>query len=46
MEVNFFQILLIDLLIIGILTHLKLCLTDPIHNFKWVKIIQIRQNGS
>ena len=26
-------------------THLKLCLADAIHNFKWVKIIQIRQNG-
>ena len=25
--------------------HLKLCLADAIHNFKWVKIIQIRQNG-
>ena len=22
-------------------THLKLCLADAIHNFKWVKIIQI-----
>ena len=26
---------------IGIFTHLKLCLADAIHNFKWVKIIQI-----
>ena len=26
-------------------THLKLCLADAIHNFKWVKIIQIWQNG-
>ena len=26
-------------------THLKLCLADAIHNFKWVKIIQILQNG-
>ena len=25
-------------------THLKLCLADAIHNFKWVKIIQITQN--
>ena len=25
--------------------HLKLCLADAIHNFKWVKIIQIWQNG-
>ena len=24
---------------------LKLCLADAIHNFKWVKIIQISQNG-
>ena len=23
----------------------KLCLADAIHNFKWVKIIQIWQNG-
>ena len=23
--------------------HLKLCLADAIHNFKWVKIIQIWQ---
>ena len=29
---------------IGIFTHLKLCLADAIHNFKWVKIIQIWQN--
>ena len=29
-----------------IFTHLKLCLADAIHNFKWVKIIQICQNGS
>ena len=27
-----------------IFTHLKLCLADAIHNFKWVKIIQIRQD--
>ena len=26
-------------------TPLKLCLADAIHNFKWVKIIQIWQNG-
>ena len=26
-------------------THLKLCLADAIHNFKWVKIIKIWQNG-
>ena len=26
--------------------HLKLCLADAIHNFKWVKIIQIWQNES
>ena len=26
-------------------THLKLCLADAIHNFKWVKNIQISQNG-
>ena len=26
---------------IWISTHLKLCLADAIHNFKWVKIIQI-----
>ena len=24
---------------IRIFTHLKLCLADAIHNFKWVKII-------
>ena len=24
-----------------IFTHLKLCLADAIHNFKWVKIIKI-----
>ena len=30
---------------IGIFTHLKLRLADAIHNFKWVKIIQIYQNG-
>ena len=29
---------------IWIFTHLKLCLADAIHNFKWVKIIQIWQN--
>ena len=29
-----------------IFTHLKLCLADAIHNFKWVKIIQIWQNRS
>ena len=33
-----------------IFTHFKLCLadaihSDAIHNFKWVKIIQIWQNG-
>ena len=27
------------------LYNLKLCLADAIHNFKWVKIIQIWQNG-
>ena len=27
-----------------IFTHLKLCLADAIHNFKWVKIIQIWQH--
>ena len=27
-----------------IFTHLKLCLADAIHNFKWVKIIHIWQN--
>ena len=27
-----------------IFTHLQLCLADAIHNFKWVKIIQIWQN--
>ena len=27
-----------------IFTHLKLCLADAIHNFKWVKIIQIWKN--
>ena len=31
---------------IVIFTHLKLCLADAIHNFKWVKIIQISQSGS
>ena len=31
--------------LIGLFTHLKLCLADVIHNFKWVKIIQIWQNG-
>ena len=30
---------------IWIFTHLKLCLADAIHNFKWVKNIQIWQNG-
>ena len=30
---------------IWIFTHLKLCLADAIHNFKWVKIIQIWQYG-
>ena len=30
---------------IWIFTHLKLCLADAIHNFKWVKIIQIWQKG-
>ena len=30
---------------IKIFTHLKLCLADAIHNFKWVKIIQIWQKG-
>ena len=30
---------------IEIFTHLKLCLADAIHNFKWVKIMQIWQNG-
>ena len=30
---------------IWIFTHLKLCLADAIHNFKWVKIIQNWQNG-
>ena len=29
---------------IEIFNHLKLCLADAIHNFKWVKIIQICQN--
>ena len=28
-----------------IFTHLKLCLADAIHNFKWVKIIEIWLNG-
>ena len=27
--------------VIWISTHLKLCLADAIHKFKWVKIIQI-----
>ena len=26
-------------------THLKLCLADAIHNFKWVKIIQLWQKN-
>ena len=30
---------------IWIFTQLKLCLADAIHNFNWVKIIQIWQNG-
>ena len=30
---------------IWIFTHFKLCLADAIHNIKWVKIIQIWQNG-
>ena len=30
---------------IWIFTHLTLCLADAIHNLKWVKIIQIWQNG-
>ena len=29
---------------IWIFTHLKLCLAHAIHNFRWVKIIQIWQN--
>ena len=29
---------------IEIFTHLKLCLADAMHNFNWVKIIQIWQN--
>ena len=29
--------------LIEIFTHLKLCLADAIHNFKWVKIILIWQ---
>ena len=29
---------------IEIFTHFRLCLADAIHNFKWVKIIQILQN--
>ena len=35
----------LTLYLIWILTHLKLCLADAIHNFKWVKIIHIWQNG-
>ena len=31
--------------LIWIFTHLKLCLADEIHNFEWVKIIQIWQKG-
>ena len=31
--------------IIRTTASLKLCLSDAIHNFKWVKIIQIWQNG-
>ena len=27
--------------LIEIFTHLKLCLADAIHNFKWVKIMPI-----
>ena len=30
---------------IWIFTHLKLCLADAIHNFKWVKIGQVWLNG-
>ena len=29
--------------LIWIFTHLKLCLADAIHNFKWVKSVQIWQ---
>ena len=29
--------------LIGIFTHLKFWIADAIHNFKWVKIIQICQ---
>ena len=32
-------------LFIGNFTHLKLCLADAIHNFKWVKITQNWKNG-
>ena len=32
--------------LVGIFTHLKLCLADAIHNFKCVKIIEIWQNGN
>ena len=31
--------------LILVFTHLKLCLANAIHNFKWVKIIQIWLNG-
>ena len=30
--------------LIGISTHLKLCLADAFHSFKWVETIQIWQN--
>ena len=31
--------------LIGIFTHANVCLPDAIHDFKWVKIILIWQNG-
>ena len=35
----------IFILKIWMFIHLKLCLADAIHNFKWVRIIQIWQIG-
>ena len=37
--------LTVKLLNMNFFTHSKVCLADAIHNFKWVKIIQIWQNG-
>ena len=42
---NLPQNLPFNVYLIGIFTHLKLCLPDAIHTFKRLKIIEIWQNG-